>query len=162
MSATVTEPHRVAEGDEAPALSLSANGGRTIDLATLRGRPLVLYFYPKADTSGCTAQARDFQAALPELEAAGTGLVGVSRDPMRPIERFAEKYGLGFPLASDPDGTAAQAYGAWVEKSMYGRRYWGIERSTFLIDRDGRIARCWRKVSVPGHVAEVVRAAQAL
>ncbi|WBV41678.1 thioredoxin-dependent thiol peroxidase [Pseudoroseomonas cervicalis] len=152
----------VAEGAPAPDFSLPASGGRQVSLAAMKGRPFVLYFYPKADTSGCTKEACDFQEALPALAATGLEVIGVSPDPMKPIEKFAEKYGLTFPLASDAEKQAAEAYGTWVEKSMYGRTYMGMERSTFLIDRDGKVARIWRKVKVPGHAKAVMDAAKAL
>ncbi|MDQ1079040.1 thioredoxin-dependent thiol peroxidase [Pseudoroseomonas cervicalis] len=152
----------VAEGAPAPDFSLPASGGRQVSLAAMKGRPFVLYFYPKADTSGCTKEACDFQEALPALAATGLEVIGVSPDPMKPIEKFAEKYGLTFPLASDAEKQAAEAYGTWVEKSMYGRTYMGMERSTFLIDREGKVARIWRKVKVPGHAKAVMDAAQAL
>jgi len=149
------------EGDAAPDFEMPASGGRTVSLAGMQGRPFVLYFYPKADTPGCTKEAQAFQEALADLSGIGVEVVGVSKDAIKPIERFAEKYGLTFPLASDPGGVV-EAYGAWVEKSMYGKTYMGIDRSTVLVDRDGRIARIWRKVKVPGHAAEVQAAAQAL
>ena len=149
------------EGDAAPDFEMPASGGRTVSLAGMQGRPFVLYFYPKADTPGCTKEAQAFQEALADLSGIGVEVVGVSKDAIKPIERFAEKYGLTFPLASDPGGVV-EAYGAWVEKSMYGKTYMGIDRSTVLVDRDGRIARMWRKVKVPGHAAEVQAAAQAL
>lgn len=152
----------VKEGDAAPDFSLPASGGRSVALSALKGRPFVLYFYPKADTPGCTREACAFQEALPQLGKLGLTVIGVSRDKMGPIEKFAEKYGLQFPLASDEDGRAAEAYGVWVEKSNYGRKYMGIERSTFLIDKDGRIAKAWRKVKVDGHAEQVMQAAQAL
>ena len=150
------------EGDPAPAFSLPASGGRTVSLSAMQGKPFVLYFYPKADTPGCTREACAFQEALPALGKIGIDVIGVSRDPMKPIEAFAKKYGLRFPLASDTEATAATAYGAWIEKSMYGRKYMGMERATFLIDRQGRIARIWRKVKVDGHAAEVLAAAKGL
>jgi peroxiredoxin Q/BCP len=152
----------VEEGMPAPAFELPANGGRSVSMAAMRGRPFVLYFYPKADTSGCTRQACDFQEALPVLSSIGIDVVGVSPDQMKPIERFAGKYDLTFPLASDAEKTAADAYGTWVEKSMYGRKYMGMDRATFLIDAEGNVARIWRKVKVPGHVLEVLKAAEAL
>ncbi len=151
----------IVEGDAAPAFEMPASGGRTVSLAAQAGRPFVLYFYPKADTPGCTKEAQAFQEALPELSGIGVEVIGVSKDAMRPIERFAEKYALTFPLASDPGGVA-EAYGAWVEKSMYGRSYMGIDRSTVLVDAHGRIAHIWRRVKVPGHAAEVMAAARAL
>jgi thioredoxin-dependent peroxiredoxin len=152
----------IAENDPAPDFTLPASGGRTVSLAAMRGKPIVLYFYPKADTPGCTKEAQAFQEALPELANVGVDVIGVSKDAMKPIEKFAEKYGLTFPLASDREGKVVEAYGAWVEKSMYGKSYMGIDRRTVLIDGEGRIARIWRKVKVPGHAAEVVEAAKAL
>jgi peroxiredoxin Q/BCP len=152
----------IQEGDAAPAFSMPASGGRTVSLGALQGRPFVLYFYPKADTSGCTKEACAFQEALPALGRIGLEVVGVSPDPLKPIEKFAEKYGLTFPLASDETKAVAEAYGVWVEKAMYGRKYMGVERSTFLVDRGGKIARAWRKVKVEGHAKEVEAAAAAL
>ncbi len=152
----------VAEGDLAPNFEMPATGGRTVSLAGLSGKPFVLYFYPKADTPGCTKEACAFQEALPQLGHIGLDVIGVSPDKMKPIEKFAEKFSLTFPLASDETKTVAEAYGTWVEKSMYGRKYMGMERSTFLVDKDGKIAKIWRKVSVTGHAAAVLQAAQAL
>jgi len=152
----------VEEGMPAPAFDLPASGGRTVSLAAMRGKPFVLYFYPKADTSGCTREACDFQEALPALGGIGIDVVGISPDPIKPIEKFAEKYELTFPLASDAEKTVAGAYGTWVEKSMYGRKYMGMDRATFLVDAEGKVARIWRKVKVPGHAQEVLKAAQAL
>ena len=152
----------VQEGDQAPDFSLPASGGRTASLAALRGKPFVLYFYPKADTPGCTREACAFQEALPQLGRIGVDVIGVSRDTMAPIENFAAKYGLKFHLASDEGGQVAEAYGTWVEKSNYGRKYMGMERTTFLIDEDGRIARIWRRVKVDGHARQVMEAAEAL
>jgi peroxiredoxin Q/BCP len=152
----------LSEGDAAPAFDIPASFGRRVSSAALRGRPFVLYFYPKADTPGCTREACAFQEALPQLADIGVEVIGVSRDKLKPIEKFAEKYGLKFPLASDADTGVAEAYGTWVEKSMYGRRYMGMERSTFLIDAAGNIARIWPKVKVAGHAAEVIAAVQAL
>jgi peroxiredoxin Q/BCP len=152
----------VGEGDMAPDFEMPATGGRTVSLGTMQGRAFVLYFYPKADTPGCTKEACAFQEALPQLGAIGLDVIGVSPDKMKPIEKFAEKYNLSFPLASDETKAVAERYGTWVEKSMYGRKYMGMERSTFLIDAEGRIAKAWRKVSVTGHAAAVLKAAQAL
>ncbi len=149
-------------GDAAPDFTMPASGGRTITLAGLMGRPFVLYFYPKADTPGCTKEACAFQEARPQLDHIGIPVIGVSRDPMPPIEKFAAKFGLGFPLASDLGTGVGEAYGVWVEKSMYGRKYMGMERVTFLVDRAGRIAAIWPKVKVDGHAAAVMAAAQAL
>ena len=148
----------IAAGSPAPAFDLPATGGRTASLGALRGRPFVLYFYPKADTPGCTKEAEAFQAALPEL---GVPVVGVSKDGLPALERFAAKYGLTYPLASDTGGVV-EAYGAWVEKSMYGKAYMGIDRSTVLVDAHGVVARVRRKVKVPGHAAEVLAAVRGL
>jgi peroxiredoxin Q/BCP len=152
----------VEEGAAAPDFELPATGGRTVSSRSLHGKPFVLYFYPKADTPGCTKEACAFQEALPQLGKIGIDVIGVSPDKMRPIEKFAEKFNLTFPLASDETHALADRFGTWVEKSMYGRKYMGMERSTFLIDRNGKIAKVWRKVSVTGHAAEVLAAAQAL
>ncbi|HEX8216819.1 MAG TPA: peroxiredoxin, partial [Allosphingosinicella sp.] len=126
------------------------------------GQKLVIYFYPKDDTSGCTAEAQAFSALAGEFEKAGTWLLGVSKDPARSHSKFTEKYGLKVPLASDNDGSVCEAFGTWIEKSMYGRKYMGIERATFLVDRDGVVKRVWRKVKVPGHAEEVLAAAREL
>jgi peroxiredoxin Q/BCP len=133
-----------------------------VSSAALKGKPFVLYFYPKADTPGCTKEAQAFQEALPELGQIGVDVIGMSKDSVKAQDKFAEKYGLQFPLASDPDGSVVEAYGAWVEKSMYGKSYMGIDRSTILVDKAGKVARIWRKVKVPGHAAEVMAAAKAL
>ncbi len=152
----------IAAGDPAPDFSMPASGGRTVSLAGQRGRPFVLYFYPRADTPGCTKEACAFQEALPQLGHIGLEVIGVSKDPMKPIEKFAEKYGLSFPLASDQATHVAEDYGVWAEKSMYGKKYMGMERTTFLIDKNGKVARVWPKVKVDGHAAEVMQAAKAL
>ncbi|MCI0753332.1 peroxiredoxin [Teichococcus vastitatis] len=152
----------VEQGAPAPDFRLPATGGRTVSPAEFRGQPLVLYFYPKADTSGCTRQACDFQEALPGLGQFGVTVIGVSPDPVPALEKFAAKHGLLFPLASDAEKQAAELYRTWVQKSMYGRTYMGMERSTFLVDRTGHIARIWRKVKVPGHVKAVTDALQEL
>ena len=152
----------IEDGSPAPPFTLQANGGATVGLDTLKGKPFVLYFYPKADTPGCTKEAQGFQDALGELAAAGVAVVGVSKDKVAALDKFAAKYALAFPLASDPEGAVVEAYGAWVEKSMYGKSYMGIDRSTVLVDKDGRVARIWRKVKVPGHAAEVLAAARVL
>ena len=152
----------IAVGDPAPAFEMPASGGRTVSSAGLAGRPFVLYFYPKADTPGCTKQACAFQEALPQLGHIGVEVIGVSKDKMKPIEKFAEKFHLSFPLASDETTGVAEAYGVWAEKSMYGKKYMGMERSTFLIDKQGRVAAVWPKVKVDGHAAEVLAAVQAL
>jgi peroxiredoxin Q/BCP len=151
-----------AVGDKAPDFDLPASGGRKVSLKSMKGKKFLLYFYPKADTSGCTKQACAFEEALPQLGKLGLDVIGVSPDPMPPIEKFAKKYSLTFPLASDAEKTAAAAYGTWVEKSMYGRKYMGMERSSFLVGADGRVAHTWRKVKVDGHAAEVLAAAKGL
>ena len=152
----------IAAGDVAPDFSMPASGGRTVSLSGMKGRPFVLYFYPKADTPGCTKEACAFQEALPQLGHIGIEVIGVSKDKMKPIEKFAEKFNLTFPLASDESTVVAEAYGVWVEKSMYGKKYMGLERSTFLIDKAGKVAAVWPKVKIDGHAAEVMQAAQAL
>ena len=152
----------IDQGAEVPAFSLPASGGRTVSAAALRGRPFLLYFYPKADTSGCTVQACGVQEALPALAGLGVEAIGVSPDPMRAIERFAAKHALTFPLASDADHAVAERFGVWVGKSMYGRSYMGVERTSFLVDAAGRVARVWRKVKPAGHAAQVREAAAAL
>ena len=150
----------LTEGDNAPDFTLPASFGRTVSLKGQNGKPFVLYFYPKADTPGCTKEACGFEESLPQFK--GIDVIGVSPDAIAPVEKFAKKFNLTFPLASDPDHAVATAYGVWAEKSMYGKTYMGIERSTFLIDAKGRIARAWRKVKVDGHAAEVMAAAAAL
>lgn len=147
-----------AEGTPAPDFTLSATGGRSVSLAGQRGRPFVLYFYPRADTPGCTKEACAFQESLPGFQ--GIDVIGVSPDKLPAVEKFAAKYNLTFPLAADPDHAAAEAYGVWVEKSMYGRTSMGVERATFLIDAQGTIVKIWRKVKVDGHAAAVMAAAK--
>lgn len=151
----------ISEGDKVPALEVMASDGSTLDLSS-PGGPMVLYFYPKDDTSGCTREAQDFTDLAPEFAKAGIKVVGVSRDPMKKHEKFIEKYELKVPLVSDEDGAVSDAFGTWVEKSMYGRKYLGMERATYLIGADGKVARAWRKVKVPGHAAEVLKAAGTL
>jgi len=146
-------------GQPAPAFTVSGPDG-DLTLASFSGKGLVLYFYPKDDTPGCTKEAQGFSEMAAEFEKAGVALLGVSKDSTASHVKFTKKYELAFPLGSDPEGRAIEAYGAWVEKSMYGRQYMGIDRSTFLIDRSGKLVRIWRKVKVPGHVAEVFKAAQ--
>jgi peroxiredoxin Q/BCP len=152
----------LGDGDKAPDFKLPDETGETVGLAKLKGKPLVLYFYPKDDTSGCTLEAQDFTRLAPDFRKAGVEVIGVSPDSVESHCKFRDKYGLSVRLAADVDKTAANAYGVWVEKSMYGRKYMGVERSTFLIDKAGRIVRSWRKVKVPGHAAEVLAAAKAL
>ena len=147
----------INEGDKAPDLVVTASDGSSFNLSA-PGVPLVLYFYPKDDTSGCTREAQDFTQLADDFASAGAKVVGVSRDPMKKHERFIGKYDLKVPLASDEDGRISNAFGTWVEKSMYGRKYMGMERSTFLIGKDGRVVKAWRKVKVPGHAADVLKA----
>lgn len=151
-------PKMVTEGDKAPDFELPADDGKKLRLSKLKGAPVVLYFYPKDDTSGCTAEARDFSALKQEFDKLGAKVLGLSPDSVQSHDKFKCKYGLAHVLVSDEEKTAADAYGVWVEKSMYGKKYMGVERSTFLVDGKGRIAKVWRKVKVPGH-AELVLAA---
>jgi peroxiredoxin Q/BCP len=148
-------------GDPAPDFKLPGDAGE-IALKDLKGKAVVLYFYPKDDTSGCTREAQDFTAAAPEFERLGAVVVGVSKDSAASHAKFRAKYGLAPLLGSDKDSDVIERYGAWVEKSMYGRSYMGVDRSTFLIDRTGKLARVWRKVKVPGHVAQVLEAVKEL
>jgi peroxiredoxin Q/BCP len=148
----------ISEGDKAPAISATASDGSTINLAS-PGQSLVLYFYPKDDTSGCTLEAQNFTALAPDFAKAGVKVVGVSRDPMKKHEKFIAKYDLAVPLVADEDGRISDAFGTWVEKSMYGRKYMGMERATYLIAADGRVLKAWRKVKVPGHAEDVLKAA---
>ena len=147
----------IGEGDKVPALKTKLSDGTDLDLSS-PGQPLILYFYPKDDTSGCTKEAQDFTELAGDFAKAGAKVVGLSRDPMKKHDKFIAKYDLKVPLASDEDGAISDAFGTWVEKSMYGRKYMGMERSTFLIGKDGRVAKAWRKVKVPGHAAEVLKA----
>ncbi len=149
-------------GTPAPPFSLPRDGGGTSSLADFRGKKLVLYFYPRADTPGCTREAETFSALRKHFEAAGALILGVSADPVKAQEAFKKKYGLTIPLASDERHEMLQNYGVWAEKSMYGRRFMGITRTTFLIDSEGRIARIWRRVKVEGHADQVLAAAKAL
>lgn len=152
----------LVQGDSAPAVTLRDADDVEFTLERYRGKPLVVYFYPKADTPGCTNEAKDFTALADEYAAAGVPVVGVSKDKPGKLRKFADKYGLTVILASDEDGSACEAFGTWVEKSLYGRKYMGIERATFLIDADGTIVRVWPKVKVKGHADEVLEAARAL
>jgi thioredoxin-dependent peroxiredoxin len=149
----------IDEGDKAPAITIATSDGGSINLAS-PGQPVVLYFYPKDDTSGCTREAQDFTALAGDYAKAGVKVVGVSRDPMKSHEKFIGKYGLSVPLASDEDGRISSTFGTWVEKSMYGRKYMGMERATYLIGADGRVLKAWRKVKVPNHAEEVLEAAK--
>ncbi|MHA3978436.1 thioredoxin-dependent thiol peroxidase [Halovulum sp. GXIMD14794] len=149
-------------GDPAPEFTLPRDGGETMSLSDFAGKALVLYFYPRDDTSGCTKQAIAFTGMLDQFRAAGAEVVGVSKDPVAKHDKFVAKHELGIPLLSDENSDLCERMGVWKEKSMYGKTYFGIERSTFLIDAEGRIVREWRKVKVPGHVEEVLEAVKAL
>ena len=153
---------QLAEGDLAPAFDLPADGGGRVGSAALAGKPYVIYFYPKDDTPGCTKEAIGFSCVYDQFKAAGVEVIGVSKDSAASHDKFKKKHDLVFPLGSDAEGGVVEALGAWVEKSMYGKKYMGIDRSTFLVGKDGKIARIWRKVSVPGHIEEVLEAAKGL
>ena len=152
----------LVQGDSAPDVALKDADGADFTLARYRGKPVVVYFYPKADTPGCTNEAKDFTELASDFAALGVPVVGVSKDKPAKLRKFADKYGLTVTLASDEPGDACEAFGTWVEKSLYGRKYMGIERATFLIGADGVVARVWPKVKVKGHAAEVLEAARAL
>jgi peroxiredoxin Q/BCP len=149
-------------GDKAPDFTLAADGGGKVSLKALKGKTVVLYFYPKDDTPGCTAEACAFRDQLPDFSKVKAAVVGISRDSVASHDKFKKKFKLPFPLASDEDGKVSEAYGTWVEKSMYGRKYMGIERATFLIDGNGVIRNIWRKVKVDGHADDVLKAAAGL
>jgi peroxiredoxin Q/BCP len=152
----------LAEGAKAPDFKLPTDGGGTFKLSANKGKAVVLFFYPKDDTSGCTAEAVAFSGAKADFEKLGIVVAGISPDPVKSHDKFRDKHSLTVPLVSDEEKTALEAYGVWKEKSMYGKKYMGVERSTFLIGKDGKIAKAWRKVSVPGHVDEVLAAARSL
>lgn len=152
----------LTEGVKAPAFNLPATGGRNVSLKELKGKPFVLYFYPRADTPGCTKEACAFESGLLDFSKLGVTIIGVSKDSMASLEKFAAKYNLTFPLASDPEGTMIEAYGAWQEKMNYGKKYMGIVRSTVLVDGTGKVAKYWPKVKVAGHAEDVLAAVQAL
>lgn len=149
-------------GDAAPAIALPGDDDTTYDLSAMRGQKVVVYFYPKDDTPGCTKEAIGFTERAADFAAAGTAVWGISKDTVTKHGKFRAKYELGIPLLSDADGDVCERYGVWVEKDMYGKTYMGIERATFLIDESGNIAQVWRKVKVPGHVDAVLDAAQSL
>ncbi len=150
------------DGDKAPGFAMATGAGENVKLSGLKGKPVVLYFYPKDDTSGCTLEAKEFSRLAPAFRKAGAEVIGVSPDSVESHQKFSKKYDLAVRLAADTDKAVANAYGVWVEKSMYGRKYMGVERSTFLIGGDGRITKSWRKVKVPGHAEEVLAAVRAL
>ena len=157
---TATTP---AEGSAAPACQLPATDGGEVSLASFKGKKnVVLYFYPKDDTPGCTTEAKDFRDLKKEFEKADTVVIGISKDDMKSHEKFSTKFELNFPLASDAEGDVCERYGVWGEKNMYGKKYMGIIRATFLIDKKGVVAKAWPKVSVTDHAKEVLKAAQAL
>ena len=151
-----------SEGEKAPDFKLPTDAGETANLSSLKGKPVVVYFYPKDDTSGCTREAIDFSGLMDEFAKAGAAVIGISPDNTSSKAKFRKKHSLTVVLAADEDKAICEAYGTWVEKSMYGRKYMGVERTTFLVSRDGRIARVWRKVKVPGHAAEVLEAVRAI
>ncbi|MFO7921435.1 peroxiredoxin [Rhodobacteraceae bacterium W635] len=152
----------IEQGDTAPDFTLPRDGGEDVTLFSLRGGPVVLYFYPRDDTPGCTTEANDFTALLPDFNEAGATVIGVSKDSVAKHEKFIAKHGLGIILVSDEEGDLCERYGTWVEKNMYGKKSMGIQRATFLIDAEGNVARIWPKVKVAGHAAEVLEAVKAL
>ena len=152
----------VTEGKKAPAFTVDTDGGGKISQKDLKGKPVILYFYPKDDTPGCTTEACGFRDALPDFGKLDATIIGVSKDSVARHDKFKAKYELPFTLASDEDGSVCEKYGTWIEKSMYGRKYMGIDRATFLIDAGGTVRRIWRKVKVKGHVEEVLAAVEAL
>jgi peroxiredoxin Q/BCP len=152
----------LVEGDPAPDFELPTDGGGRAHLKDLQGKPVIIYFYPKDDTSGCTAEAIAFNRLRAQFAAAEAPVIGISPDSAASHDKFKVKHDLKIALAADPGRSAIEAYGVWKEKSMYGRKYFGVERSTFLVDREGRIAKVWRKVKVPGHAEDVLAAAKAL
>ena len=152
----------IEPGQPAPSITLPRDGGGEVSLADFAGKKVVLYFYPKDDTSGCTLEAVEFTSRLPDFTAAGAVVIGISKDSVKSHDKFRDKHALGLILLSDEHGDVTERYGSWGEKSMYGKKYMGIERSTFLVDEQGRLARIWRKVKVPGHVEEVLEAVRAL
>jgi thioredoxin-dependent peroxiredoxin len=152
----------IQDGDKAPDFELATDDGGKLKLSKLKGKPVVLYFYPKDDTTGCTTEAKDFTSRAADFRRAGVEVIGVSPDSADSHRKFAKKHDLAIRLAADTDKAVSMAYGVWTEKSMYGRKFMGVERSTFLIDAKGRIARSWRKVRVPGHAEAVLAAARDL
>jgi peroxiredoxin Q/BCP len=157
-SKSLSQNNDIGSGAKAPSFSLPATKIGKVSSAALKGKPYILYFYPKDDTSGCTSEACGFRDAFPHFSKLGVTIIGVSKDSLESHEKFSKKYQLTFPLGSDKDSDLCEKFGVWKEKSMYGRKYLGIERSTFLIDGKGTIKSAWRKVSVPGHIDEVKKA----
>jgi peroxiredoxin Q/BCP len=158
----MTTSNTLDAGSAAPAFTLDAAGGGKLSLKDFKGKKVVLFFYPKDDTSGCTAESIAFSGLAKQFAKAGTVVIGLSPDTVKSHDKFRDKHGLTVELAADPEKATLEAYGVWVQKSMYGRKYMGVERSTFLIDAKGKIAHVWRKVKVPGHAEEVLAAAKAL
>ena len=152
----------ITEGSKAPAFDMATAGGDRVSLDALKGRKVVLYFYPKADTPGCTTESQDFSALVADFDQIGATVIGVCRDPVKKLDRFRAKHDLKVVLASDEPEDVTEAFGVWVEKTLYGRAYMGIERATFLIDGTGVVRRVWRKVSVKNHAAEVLAATRSL
>jgi peroxiredoxin Q/BCP len=152
----------IIENMTAPSFNLPRDGGKTVNLSDFKGKKVALFFYPKDDTSGCTKEAIEFTEHVADFEAANTVVIGMSPDPVKKHDKFIAKHELGIILASDEEKTTLDAYNVWKEKSMYGKKYMGVERSTFLIDQDGKVQKLWRKVKVPGHVEDVLKAAQQL
>ncbi|MEW7008412.1 peroxiredoxin [Lentilitoribacter sp. EG35] len=152
----------IIENMTAPSFNLPRDGGKTVNLSDFKGKKVALFFYPKDDTSGCTKEAIEFTEHVADFEAANTVVIGMSPDPVKKHDKFIAKHELGIILASDEEKTTLDAYNVWKEKSMYGKKYMGVERSTFLIDQDGKVQKLWRKVKVPGHVEDVLKAAQEL
>ncbi len=152
---------RPSVGDKAPDFNLPASGGKNIKLSDYKGQKVILYFYPKDDTSGCTKEACSFTENIAGLNKLSVQVIGVSKDSIESHEKFIKKYGLKFPLVSDAEGTLCAAYDTWVEKSMYGRKYMGIERATFLIDEKGKVQHVWDKVKVPGHTEDIIKTIKA-
>ena len=162
MTVPATVPASVEVGTPAPDFTMPTDGGGSVTLSSLKGKPVVLYFYPKDDTSGCTSEACGFRDQFPDFTGVDAVVIGVSKDSVASHDKFKAKYELPFTLASDKETGVAEAYGVWVEKSMYGRKYMGLERATFLIDKDGIVRNVWRKVKVTGHVDAVLKAVKAL
>ena len=152
----------VSEGDNAPAFAMTTDGGGTVSLKDLKGQAVVLYFYPKDDTPGCTKEACAFRDLMPDFSGTDAAIIGVSKDSVKRHDNFKAKYELPFTLASDEDGSVCEAYGTWVQKKLYGREYMGIERATFLIDGKGVVRKVWRKVKVAGHAEDVLESAKSL
>lgn len=156
------EEPMLKDGDKAPAFTLPRDGGQSVKLGQLKGKTVVLFFYPKDDTSGCTKEAVGFSEHIEAFKSAGAEVIGISPDSVKSHDKFRDKHDLKVTLLSDEEKTTLEAYGVWVEKSMYGKKYMGVERSTFIIGKDGKIEKSWRKVKVPGHVEQVLEAVQAL